>query len=56
MQDVGRAVVGQATRALPGLGHGVIGSYERGVFVLMLAIGCIFEAAWQITRGTNAMT
>ena len=24
--------------------------------VLMLAIGCVLEAAWQITRGTNAMT
>ena len=39
-----------------GLGHSVIGGYERGLFVLMLAIGCVFEAAWQITRGTNAMT
>lgn len=39
-----------------GLGHSVIGGYERGVFVLMLAIGCVFEAAWQITRDTNAMT
>jgi hypothetical protein len=39
-----------------GLGHSVIGGYERGVFVLILAIGLVFEAAWQITRGTNAMT
>lgn len=39
-----------------GLGHSVIGGCERGVFVLVLAIGCVFEAAWQITRGTNAMT
>jgi hypothetical protein len=39
-----------------GLRHSVIGGYERGVFVLILAIGCLFEAAWQITRGTNAMT
>ena len=39
-----------------GLGHSVIGGYERGVFVLMLAIGCLFEAAWQMTHGTNAMT
>lgn len=38
------------------LGHSVIGGYERGLFVLILAIGCVFEAAWQITRGTNAMT
>ena len=34
----------------------VIGGYERGVFVLILALGCVFEAAWQIARGTNAMT
>ena len=39
-----------------GLGHSVIGGYERGVFVVVLVIGCVFEAAWQITRGTNAMT
>lgn len=39
-----------------GLGHSVIGGYERGVFVLILVIGCVFEAAWQITRGTNVMT
>jgi hypothetical protein len=39
-----------------GLGHSVIGGYERDLFLLMLAIGCVFEAAWQITRGTNAMT
>ena len=39
-----------------GLGHSVIGGYEPGVFVVMLAAGCGFEAAWQITRGTNAMT
>jgi hypothetical protein len=39
-----------------GLGHSVIGSYERGVFVVVLVIGCVFEAAWQITRGMNAMT
>jgi hypothetical protein len=38
-----------------GLGHSVIGGYERGVFILMLALGCVFEAAWHITRGTNAM-
>lgn len=38
------------------LGHSVIGGYERGVFILMLALGCVFEAAWRITRGTNAMT
>ena len=39
-----------------GLGHSVIGGYERGAFVVVLVIGCVFEAAWQITRGTNAMT
>ena len=39
-----------------GLGHSVIGGYDRGAFVLMLAVGCVFEAAWQIKRGTNAMT
>ncbi len=39
-----------------GLGHSVIGGYERGVFVVVLVLGCLFEAAWQITRGTNAMT
>jgi len=39
-----------------GLEHSVIGGYERGVFVVVLVIGCVFEAAWQITRGTNAMT
>jgi hypothetical protein len=38
------------------LGHSVIGGYERGAFVVVLVIGCVFEAAWQITRGTNAMT
>ncbi len=37
------------------LRHSVIGGYERGVFVVVLVIGCVFEAAWQITRGTNAM-
>ena len=39
-----------------GLGHSVIDGYERGAFVVVLVIGCIFEAGWQITRGTNAMT
>lgn len=39
-----------------GLGHSVIGGYERGVFVVVLVIAFVFEAAWQITRGTNAMT
>ena len=39
-----------------GLGHSVIGGYERGAFVVVLVIGCVFEAAWQITRGTTAMT
>ena len=39
-----------------GLGHSVVGGHERGVFVVVLVIGFIFEAAWQITRGTNAMT
>lgn len=39
-----------------GLGRSVIGGYERGAFVVMLALGCLLEAAWQITRGTNAMT
>jgi hypothetical protein len=39
-----------------GLGDSVIDGYERGVFALMLVIGCVFEAAWHITRGTNAMT
>jgi hypothetical protein len=39
-----------------GLGHSAIGGYERGVFVVVFAIGCVFEAAWQITRGTNATT
>ena len=39
-----------------GLGRSVIDGYERGAFVLVLAIGCVFEAARQITRGTNAMT
>jgi hypothetical protein len=34
----------------------VIGGFERGVLVLMLAIGCLFNAAGQITCGTNAMT
>jgi hypothetical protein len=32
------------------------GDYERGVFVVVLVIGFAFEAAWQITRGMNAMT
>jgi hypothetical protein len=39
-----------------GLGRNVIGGYERGPFVVVLVIGCVFEAAWQITHGTNAMT
>jgi hypothetical protein len=39
-----------------GLGHSVVGGHERGAFVAVLAIGCLFEAAWQITQGTNAMT
>jgi hypothetical protein len=39
-----------------GLGHSVVGGHERGVFVVVLVIGLIFEAAWQITRGTNAVT
>ena len=39
-----------------GLGRSVIGGYERGLFVVVLVIGCVFEAAWQITHGTKAMT
>ena len=39
-----------------GFGHSVIGGYEQGAFVVVLVIGCVFEAAWRITRGTNAMT
>ena len=39
-----------------GLGRSVIGGYERGLFVVVLVTGCVFEAAWQITHGTNAMT
>jgi hypothetical protein len=27
-----------------------------GAFALMLMIGCVFEAGWQITRDTNATT
>lgn len=39
-----------------GFGHSVVGGYERGAFAGVLAIGLVFEAAWQITHGTNGMT
>lgn len=39
-----------------GLGHSVIGGYERAVFLGVLLAGIAFEGAWRLARGTNAVT
>jgi hypothetical protein len=39
-----------------GFGNSVVGGRERGFFIAVLVSGFIFEAAWQITHGTNAVT
>jgi hypothetical protein len=37
------------------LGHGLIGGYERLVFLAVLAAGLVFEAVWRWQRGTNVV-
>jgi hypothetical protein len=38
-----------------GLGHSVIAGYEQPVFLGVLVAGLGFEAAWTLSRRTNAM-
>jgi len=38
------------------VGRSVIGGDEQLVFLGVLAAGVVFEAAWRLLRGTNAIT
>jgi hypothetical protein len=38
------------------IGHSMIGGWEQFVFVAILAVSLIFEGAWYLVRGTNAIT
>jgi hypothetical protein len=39
-----------------GLGHSLIGGNEPLVFLAVLGAGLVFEGAWYLARGTNAVT
>jgi ABC-type xylose transport system permease subunit len=39
-----------------GLGRSVIGGNEAPVFLVVLGTGLVFEGAWYLARGTNAVT
>jgi hypothetical protein len=38
-----------------GLGHSLIGGDEQLAFVGVLVVAVVFEVAWYLTRGTNAL-
>lgn len=39
-----------------GLGRSLIHGYEQPVFLAVLGAGIVFEVAWYLLRGTNALT
>src|SRR6266542_7089422 len=39
-----------------GLGRSLIGGNEPPVFLVVLGTGLVFEAAWYLARGSNAVT
>lgn len=38
-----------------GLGHSLIGGHEQSVFLGVLVAALVFEGAWRLVRGTNAV-
>jgi len=47
--------LGVLALAEAGLGHSLIGGYEQPAFLGVLVIAVIFECAWYLQHGTNAM-
>ena len=37
------------------VGHSLIGGYEQPVFLVVLAAAIVFEVAWRLARGSNAI-
>lgn len=55
VSGAGWLALGVLALAEAGLGHSRIGGYEQPAFLGVLVIAVIFEGAWYLQHGTNAM-
>jgi hypothetical protein len=55
LSGAGWLALGVLALAEAGLGHSLIGGYEQPAFLGVLVIAVIFEGAWYLQHGTNAM-